>query len=325
MNPKTRKEYGQQHRRNRQQARRGIGSIFDFMIMFRLHVPIVANRNHLFSANGAFYMAKVSVGIRKDSRATASMCPDSAIVRQNHLAHIGLVCYNFLEYIHVTGGAMTQIIAFEGIDGTGKTVQMQQLSNFLKNKGKTVKEFSFPIYDSFFGSYVGRYLTAKDGIPANTVDGKSMALWFALDRWEAFRKSDDLSYDYILINRYVLSNAVYQSIRDCDLGKPDILDFVLELEFEHFGIPRPTLTLVLDMDLAEAAENVGKKGFREYVGNERDVYESIDSIQLRARKKYQEYAERLDHVVFIPCMKDGKLDTIEHIAEKIQTAVLPLL
>ena len=118
---------------------------------------------------------------------------------------------------------------------------------------------------------------------------------------------------------------MYQSIRDCDLDKPDLLDFCLTLEHVHFGIPRPDLNLVLDMDIAEAAGNVGKKGFREYVGNARDVYESIDSIQARARKKYQEYAKRLNSIVFIPCMKDGKLESIETIAERIQKVVDPLL
>lgn len=216
---------------------------------------------------------------------------------------------------------MAKIIAFEGIDGTGKTVQMERLREHLEANGKRVMTLSFPMYDSFFGSLVGRYLTAKDGIAADTVDGKSMALWFALDRFEAFRGLDYSDCDVLLINRYVLSNAVYQSIRDCDLDKPDILDFVLSLEHEHFGIPRADVNLVLDMDLAEAAGNVDKKGFRDYVGNARDVYESIDSIQLRARKKYQEYAKRMDNVVFVPCMKDGKLESIETIAARIRVIV----
>lgn len=219
---------------------------------------------------------------------------------------------------------MTKIIAFEGIDGTGKTVQMQRLSGTLRAKGKTVLELSFPMYDSFFGGLVGRYLTGKDGVAADTVDGKSMALWFALDRFEAFKNLDYAGCDFLLINRYVLSNAVYQSIRDCDRDKPDLLDFCLTLEHEHFGIPRPDLNLVLDMDIEQAADNVDKKGFRDYVGNARDVYESIDSIQMRARQKYRAYAERLDSIVFIPCMKDGRLESIDTIAARVWSVIEPL-
>ena len=220
---------------------------------------------------------------------------------------------------------MTKIIAFEGIDGTGKSVQMEKLSSALKKRGLRVKEISFPMYDTFFGDLVGRYLTAKDGVAADTIDSKSMALWFALDRFEAFRSLNYSDCDVLLINRYVLSNAVYQSIRDIDLGKPDILDFCLELEHKHFGIPVPDLYLVLDVATEDAATNVDNKGFREYVGNARDVYESIDSIQTRARRKYAEYAERLPNVKLIPCMDDEKLLSIDAIAKLVEKAVLPIL
>lgn len=220
---------------------------------------------------------------------------------------------------------MTKIIAFEGIDGTGKSVQMRCLAERLESRGLSVLEISFPMYDSFFGGMVGRYLTAKDGIAANTVDGKSMALWFALDRFEAFSKVPYQEYDVLLINRYVLSNAVYQSIRDIDLEQPDILDFVQELEYEHFKIPRPDLQLVLDMDLEDASHNVEKKGFRDYVGNEKDVYERIDSIQLRARRKYDLYASRMDNVKKIVCMENGSLLPIDVIADRIYAAVSPIL
>jgi len=52
---------------------------------------------------------------------------------------------------------MTKIIAFEGIDGTGKTVQLQRQYERLTNeRGLFVKTISFPKYDSFFGKEVGR-------------------------------------------------------------------------------------------------------------------------------------------------------------------------
>ena len=218
-----------------------------------------------------------------------------------------------------------KIIVFEGIDGTGKSVQLEILARRLRADGLRVREMSFPMYDTFFGARVGHYLTGKDGLRADTVDGKSMALWFALDRRKAFEGFDYASCDVLLINRYALSNAVYQSIRDCDAGKPEILDFILELEYEQFGIPRPDIQLVLDMDTEDAAENVGKKGYRDYVGNEKDVYELGGTIQERARNKYRIIAKKLPGLTLIPCMARGKLKSIDEIAELIWQACAGLI
>ena len=219
----------------------------------------------------------------------------------------------------------TKIIAFEGIDGTGKTVQMEQLKRRLEGQGLSVGVLSFPVYDSFFGGCVGRYLTKKDGVSASDVDQRSMVLWFAMDRWAAFRDFEYTQYDVLLINRYVLSNAVYQSIRDRDVDKPDVLDFVLQLEHEQLQLPRPDLYLILDVDLSAAQNNVSKKGYRDYVGDEKDEYEKQDAIQIRAREKYLSFGERLPGVRVIPCMEDGKLLPIEAVAERVFEAAKELL
>ncbi|HPF54665.1 MAG TPA: hypothetical protein P5116_08575 [Eubacteriales bacterium] len=220
---------------------------------------------------------------------------------------------------------MTKIIAFEGIDGTGKSVQLELLNRRLLSLGKSVMTISFPCYQNYFGSFVGKYLSAEGGVAADSVDGKSMALWFALDRWEAFKGLDYTDKDFLLINRYMLSNAVYQCIRDCDPLDSDLLDFVFELEHGHFGLPLADLNLVLDVDPDDAAHNVDKKGFRDYVGNARDVYEAKDAIQLRARRKYLAYSERMDSIAIVPCMRDGRQKPIDEIAELIFNAIKPLL
>ena len=146
-----------------------------------------------------------------------------------------------------------------------------------------------------------------------------MALWFALDRFDSFRDFSDGEADFLLINRYVLSNAVYQSIRDCDMGKPDIVDWVFELEYEKLGLPRPTLNLFFDVDTDCAGRNVDKKGFREYVGSGRDAYESSISIQQRARNKYIEIAERYDDVEIIPCTENNAMRSPESISENVMS------
>ncbi|MDD3921211.1 MAG: hypothetical protein PHO41_08595, partial [Eubacteriales bacterium] len=172
-----------------------------------------------------------------------------------------------------------------------------------------------------FGAQVGKLLAASDGVAASDVDGKSMALWFALDRFEAFKNQSFPDCDVLLINRYVLSNAVYQSIRPRDLDKPDILDFVLELEYEHFCIPKADVHLFLDVGVKNAGDNVLKKGFRDYVGDKKDVYESENGIQLRARQKYLEYAKRLDNICIVECMQDSSLLPPEEVAKRVQQSL----
>ncbi|PKM40625.1 MAG: hypothetical protein CVV04_05370 [Firmicutes bacterium HGW-Firmicutes-9] len=221
---------------------------------------------------------------------------------------------------------MTKIIAFEGIDGTGKTVQLQRLYERLVASGRfRVKTLSFPMYDTFFGAECGRLLSGSGGVRANEVDQRSMALWYALDRFEAFRDLDYSDADILLINRYILSNAVYQSVRDRDLGNPDLLDFVIELEYNHFRIPRADAHIVLDMNPENAYENVGKKGFRDYVGDQPDIYEALPDIQKRARQKYMEYAKRMPEIHIIPCMEQNKLKSIEAIGELVDAELAELL
>lgn len=225
----------------------------------------------------------------------------------------------------VHGGiSMAKYIVIEGIDGTGKSVQTEKLREALESRGLRTALLSFPQYESFFGSYVGRYLSGKDGVKASEVDQYSMALWFAMDRFDAFRRFDDSPYDAVLINRYVLSNAVYQSIRDIDAGRGDALDFCLKLEHETLGIPVPDLQLILDVSTGDASKNVEKKGFRGYVGDKKDVYEEQPSLQERAREKYLAFARRLPGCEVVPCMENGALLPIETIHERVLERALRL-
>ena len=212
--------------------------------------------------------------------------------------------------------AKTKIIAIEGIDGSGKGVQYGALVRALEARGHSVAARDYPMYGTFFGGEVGKLLAGDGAVPAHEVDGKSMALWFALDRWESFRDYRDGDAEYLIINRFVLSNAVYQIIRDIDLGKPDIVDWVLELEYEHFGLPRPDVNLVFSVAPTAAEKNVLKKGYREYVGERRDVYEASRPIQTRAMEKYLALAERFADVELIACMEGERLLPVEEIAAR---------
>lgn len=215
----------------------------------------------------------------------------------------------------------TRIITIEGIDGSGKTVQFNKLYENLTGLGFSVDTRSFPEYGSFFGGQVGRFLSGEEGVLATDVDQKSMALWFALDRFDAFKGWRDGEYDFLIINRYVLSNAVYQSIRDRDIGKPDIIDWVFELEYGRLGLPRPALNLFFDVNTERAGQNVDRKGFRDYVGAGRDVYESSLGIQERARNMYIRASQRYEDVCIINCMYQGNMRTPDDIASDVMATL----
>lgn len=211
----------------------------------------------------------------------------------------------------------TKIIAIEGIDGSGKGVQFKLLKERLLSMGYSVATRDYPKYESFFGYEIGKRLAGNDGVSAAEIEGKSMALWYALDRYEDLKNYKDGETDYLLFNRYVLSNAVYQSVRDIDLGKLDIVDWVMELEFSHFMLPVPDINLFFSMDAQKAEQLVHQKGFRSYVGNTSDVYERSSSIQERASEKYLECAKRFDNIAVINCMSNDMLLPVEVISDKV--------
>lgn len=209
---------------------------------------------------------------------------------------------------------MTKILAFEGIDASGKTLQHELLYKRLSGKGFSVATKSFPEYDSFFGARIGELL-GGEALRADEIDSKSMCLWFAMDRWQAFRDNGWAESDYLLINRYTLSNAVYQSIREID--SRDMLEWVTELEHGQLALPKPDAYIVLDVLPQNADKNMAGRGGREYTQSSRDVYETSQSIQIRAREKYIQYASELKNVLIIECIDNGDLLPPDDIHDKI--------
>ena len=202
---------------------------------------------------------------------------------------------------------MAYIIAFEGIDGTGKGTQARLLHERLTALGKRCLELSFPNYDSFLGKEIGALLSGRHKTTAATLDPRSMALWFAAERFHTFRNIHSLDYDFIILNRYVLSNVVYQSLRVEPAARALFSNWVLELEHEQFGLPRPDICFVFDVDESLSAANVSQKGYRGYIGEEPDVYESSCITQTSARKAYRELARQIEGAVLIECMDDTGL------------------
>lgn len=204
------------------------------------------------------------------------------------------------------------LVAIEGLDGAGKTTQVSMLADALSADRK-VEVVSFPRYDTFFGREVRRLLDGDGdgGSSAQTVEPRSMALWYALDRisWarERFGSTKPTAElaagpatdrdTVVLLNRYSLSNAVYQSARPG--ASPDLFDWVLRMEHDELGLPRPDVTLLLDVSPTVSRRRVADRGDRDG-----DVYERSQSLLERVRDGYHAAAELLP-IEVVQCLDES--------------------
>ena len=178
------------------------------------------------------------------------------------------------------------IIAVEGIDGAGKNTLVTALSSFVK---ATV--IAFPRYRiSAAADLADLALHRGMGDLVDSVEG--MAALFALDRHAAkehldcFSARGDKADEFILLDRYVASNAAYSWARS---GKKEIVKWVYDLEFGRLALPIPDIQILLATPTQLAAQRARD---RESTNPHRvlDVYETNSSLQNDTLVAYHELA-----------------------------------
>ncbi len=149
-------------------------------------------------------------------------------------------------------------IVFEGIDGAGKSTQIQLLKEWLEANGFVVETLVEPT-DSEVGKLIRRILQRPD---ANDEDvQKVLALLFAADRMFIMDKLNDDS-KIIISDRSFISSLAYQ----------EPLEWVEEI---NRYAKRPDLLILLDLDVKKSvARTSGKDTFEneEFLTGVRDNY-----------------------------------------------------
>lgn len=204
-------------------------------------------------------------------------------------------------------------IAVEGLDGSGKTVQCKKLVDYLTDSGKRVFYIDFPQYNSFIGKEIGFFLSGKDNnTNADSIDPKSMCLWYATDRLNALKDVDFSRYDFVIFNRYTLSSAVYQTARFFNTVNSNFINWVFELEHVILGLPAPDIYLFLDTPISGCSENLTHKGERSYVEG-LDIYECSKSLLACCREIYHYCVKAYSSVRVISCSGPNGLFPVEDI------------
>lgn len=222
------------------------------------------------------------------------------------------------------------IVGVEGLDGAGKTVQADRLRGALEARGKRVLAIDFPRYGGFFGREIGALLAGGKGASALELDEKSMCLWFALDRWKTLDGLDLEAYDYVVFNRYTLSNVVYQTARKYRGLEREFAEWIFTLEHIQLGLPIPDIYLYLHTKAELCGENVLKKEGRQYTEG-LDVYERSEDLLECCHRMYRELSEEIREVCVLNCLDgSGQLKSVEGIGGAVlacleENGLLPAL
>ncbi len=202
-----------------------------------------------------------------------------------------------------------KLIVFEGIDGSGKSTQIELLC-------QTLKERKIPFYVTMepserpIGSMIRQILTGKAH-----ADPKVIAALFTADRLDhLLNEVNGIARMVeegmlVLMDRYYFSSYAYQSV-----DAP--MDWVIQANALSAQILRPAVNIFLDVDAEDALERITKNR------GKTELFEEKERL-IQVRERYMEAFEKLKDAERVE-MVDGSREKDE-IAKDVWGIVSALL
>jgi len=162
------------------------------------------------------------------------------------------------------------LIAFEGLDQSGKQTQGELLREWLTSRRREVKLMSFPDYDTPIGAEIRRALRGERHYGADV-----MQLLYVANRYERkeeIAKARDQG-TMVVCDRYLASSVAY--------GEAQGLDARWLRSIQEY-LPQPDVTILLDMPPEVSARRKQ---------SDRDKYERDLALLGRVRRSYLRQAE----------------------------------
>ena len=161
------------------------------------------------------------------------------------------------------------LVAFEGLDQSGKQTQAELLRDRLVEAGRLVRLLSFPAYDTSIGTEIQRALRGDREYGADV-----MQLLYVANRyeWKPHIERELARGTIVVCDRYLASSAAY--------GHAQGLDAAWLLDMQKY-LPPPDVTLLLDIDPGVSARRKTA---------DRDRYEQDLALLGRVRDSYLQLA-----------------------------------
>lgn len=205
-----------------------------------------------------------------------------------------------------------KLIVLEGLDGSGKSTQLDLAYSYLLEKEVNCRMVSFPNYETITGQLVECYL--KGEIPCDGYTGAfSASSMYAVDRYVSYVTDWKKFYEAggtVIAGRYTTSNAIYQLSKVPEEEHENFLSWLFDYEYNKLGLPKPDMVLFLDMPVEVSQKLIEKR----YLGDEskKDIHEKNVKFLEECRRNALFAAERYNWDI-IDCAKDGLPIPIEDI------------
>ena len=223
-------------------------------------------------------------------------------------------------------------IVLEGLDGAGKSTQIRMLRQLFADRGVESEYVHFPRFDSpVYGQLIARFLRGEFG-GVQEVDPYLVALIFAGDRADAAPQIRQWLAEgkAVVLDRYVYSNVGFQCAKlPAGEERDRLADWIVNLEFGYNALPRPDLSLFLDVPFAftERKLSEAREGDdRDYLQGGQDIHEASLQLQQDVRSVYLASAAKDPSLRVVDCSDaSGAMESPEGIFAKIREELIPIL
>lgn len=208
-----------------------------------------------------------------------------------------------------------KFIVIDGTDGTGKTTQLQILANKLHSEGYEVELADFPQYNTKSAGMVEEYLSGKYG-EANDISPYAASIFYSVDRFDAsFKIREWLQQGKIVIcNRYISASFAHQGNKIKNrLERKLFFNWLSEIEYKIFNIPKPDLYLILYMEPEISQKLAHDRQREDWKGKTKDIHEdNLDHLR-QAAQTYLEIAQEMPDFRLIKCTRNQEILSREDI------------
>ena len=223
-------------------------------------------------------------------------------------------------------------IVLEGLDGAGKSTQIKKLREMFAERGIESEYVHFPRFDApIYGELIARFLRGELG-GVDEVDPYIVALLYAGDRADMAPQIRKWQQEgkVVIVDRYVYSNIGYQCAKIADEeARLRLNEWILHLEYEVNKIPRPDVSLFLDVPFAFTEKRLTEQregDDRTYLNGATDIHEQSLTLQQRVREVYISSSKRDDELLVVDCSnEEGAMASPDEIFARIEDVIAPLL